>query len=409
MILGPALQRENRTEQQSLWHIPEVDGLRAVAILLVYVYHVWEFGGSPAHIVHLFGRPLDLYSPAAFGNDGVDLFFVLSGFCLFLPLCRSATSLTRWDWREFYRRRILRIVPPYYAAIVYATLLPIALVGLFKVLHIAAHWQPIPSPIQYITHVLFLHTLSISTWNTLNGSFWSLGPEVQYYLVFPLLVFAFRRFGLLALAGMLAASIVYRVAVFELVGQSGGFNVRLFLFSIFSVGRWMEFALGMFAAYLVAMHRRAGRTFSAAIGNLCVLGSVLIYGLANLPGPSALSALPMRELLLALAFFLLLIAACSTRTPARRLLGSRIAVWIGLISYSVFLIHQPTAFYISDLLKKKLHVSQRVDFFILCTFGLLVILAGSYVFHLLFERPFLKMRARARQPAEAIAGAAVRV
>src|SRR5437870_10025587 len=98
------------------WRIPEIDGLRALAILMVYVYHAWQFGGTPALAVSLFGSRWNLSDLVEHLTAGVPLFMALSGFCLFWPLCKSAESLTSWDWKDYARRRMRRIVPPYYAA-----------------------------------------------------------------------------------------------------------------------------------------------------------------------------------------------------------------------------------------------------------------------------------------------------
>ena len=153
------------------WRIPAIDGLRALAMLMVFTFHVWEFGGSPSRVVSLAGLPMDLYALVHKFELGVDLFMVLSGFCLFLPLCKSDRALWDWDWRNYARRRIRRIVPPYYAAIAYTVFLPVVLVALFRVLHLEANWQPFPPLYQVITHALFVHTLTKGTWGEINGSF----------------------------------------------------------------------------------------------------------------------------------------------------------------------------------------------------------------------------------------------
>ena len=74
----------------------------------------------------------EVFALFKYGGAGVDLFMVLSGFCLFLPLCRSDEALAKFQWKNFYQRRARRIIPPYYAGILFATLMPFALTVFFR-------------------------------------------------------------------------------------------------------------------------------------------------------------------------------------------------------------------------------------------------------------------------------------
>ena len=90
--------------------LPALDGMRAVACLLVLTYHSFQFTGLSGAELPWGLRQLSLY-----GNSGVDIFVVLSGFCLFLPVARSPR---KFRTRNFFMRRAKRIVPAYYASIV---------------------------------------------------------------------------------------------------------------------------------------------------------------------------------------------------------------------------------------------------------------------------------------------------
>ena len=268
------------------WHIPEVDGVRALAMLMIYVYHVWEFGDSPTKILKMGGVSIDLFSPIGQFPSGVDLFMVLSGFCLFLPLCKSSEAVDRWNWKSYAIRRFRRIAPPYYAAIVYVTIMPFALTAFFHLLHKKANWQPLPSVWQFATHFTFTHTLFVSTFGSICGAFWSLGLEAQFYAVFPVVVFGFRRYGLRFLFAMIGISVIYRVAVSILLPQilspedTTQFDLRYFLPTVFFLGRWMQFAAGMLAAYAVAHHRKAGLTRNGRDGTIAILIALIFYLIA---------------------------------------------------------------------------------------------------------------------------------
>ncbi len=375
------------SEARISWRIPAIDGFRALACLMVYVYHVWQFAGSPALDVAIFGTPVNVFRPIWEFPAGVDLFMVLSGFCLFWPLCKNPEALARWNWREYGRRRVRRIVPPYYMAIAYAIVLPLALVAAFRVLGLEANWPQLPSPWQIGTHVLFIHTLFPSMWYGITGAFWSLGLEAQFYLVFPLVVACFRRFRLAALAVMVLVSIVYRIAA-SAVTAHDDFNVQM-VASIFFLGRWMQFAAGMAAAWFVAAHWRGQRILKGWVGSMLVVLAVGLYVLATTPMASMVPLFPLRDLLIAAAGGVAIFGICASRTPFQGLFGNRLVAGFGFISYSVFLIHQPTAWYISEFLRKWLHVGGTAHFALLCTIGLAVVCAISYGFFLLFEKPFL--------------------
>ena len=377
------------------WHIPEVDGVRALAMLMVYIYHVWEFGDAPTRNLHLAGMNFDLYSPIARFPSGVDLFIVLSGFCLFIPLCKSSEALHKWHWKNYAIRRFRRIAPPYYAAIVYVSILPFLLTALFRLLHKQANWQPLPSLWQYVTHITFTHTLFLSTWSGICGAFWSLGLEVQFYVVFPLVVAGFRRHNLRFIFAMIGVSLIYRLFIELLMPQANTTpdpshsDTQHFLLTVFFLGRWMQFAAGMLAAYIVARFRKNGLTRSGRDGAIAFLVVLALYALGVSDYSNSIRLFPMRDVLLAATYMILLITVCISETPLRRIFNNKIIVRLAFFSYSIFLLHQTTAYYLSELMKKILHIPGEARFYLLITVGFLLVTAISYAFFLIFEKPFL--------------------
>jgi peptidoglycan/LPS O-acetylase OafA/YrhL len=158
--------------------ITVLDGLRGLACFLVMFYHL-NLVARDYHIwipIHDFGSIVG--SIALFGQSGIILFFMLSGFLLFLPYAKS--MLLERDWpsvRLFYLRRAFRIMPGYY----------IALFLLTPLMHPEylqkAHWEDL---------WLFM-TFRMDfpqTFQKINGPFWTLAIEFQFYLVLPLLAWA---------------------------------------------------------------------------------------------------------------------------------------------------------------------------------------------------------------------------
>jgi peptidoglycan/LPS O-acetylase OafA/YrhL len=290
-----------------------------------------------------------------------------------------------------------RIFPPYLGSIIYASLLPNFFVCLFKLVHLHARWQHFPTLTQYLTHLTFTHTLFPNTWDGIQGSYWSLALEAQLYVAFPLVVWAFRRVGISVLIPMVGASLVYRM-IGGAVLRDAEWRTR-FLFSVTFLGRWMEFAAGMLAAWIVAQRR--DRPISALAGTMLCAAAVAAYslGVSSRLVPD-LGLFPLKEVLLSFAFAATAAAMCVSRTPLRRLLENRLLVFLGLISYSIFLLHQTTMYYFGELLKKVLHLGQGARFTLLVTVGFAITVAVSYVFFIIFERPFLSAgegRARTAQ------------
>ncbi len=159
--------------------IPPLDGVRACACLLVVGYHI-SLITRDTHV----WNPTD-YPPLAAvllsGESGVTLFFVLSGFLLFLPYARALLFKMKWpSARQFYLRRALRIIPAYY----------ICLFALILLAHReylqADHWP------QLFLFLTFFMDSTSRTYQAIDGPFWTLAVEWQFYLLLPLLVLGMR-------------------------------------------------------------------------------------------------------------------------------------------------------------------------------------------------------------------------
>lgn len=143
-------------------HLPGLDLLRAIAILLVFAYHASVF----------FAHPAELRSWAAFGWTGVDLFFVLSGFLITSQLlevqARGPINLT-----GYFLKRGFRILPAYWLVLAVYFLIPA--------------WRETESPAPLWKYLTFTQNLGLDTVNNRTFSHaWSLCIEEQFYLALPL-------------------------------------------------------------------------------------------------------------------------------------------------------------------------------------------------------------------------------
>src|SRR5579885_106385 len=196
-----------------------IDGLRGLAIALVVLHHAYQ------DFLHS-GYDLLKSSHAVFrligavgtrGYLGVPLFFVLSGFCLSYPaLKRRAEGKDSWFVAsEFFARRCLRILPPYYVALLLFLLVNVVVTALHMT-RLAQH----VGALDLVTHLFLLHNLTVYH-DSIDGPFWSLGLEWQWYWLFPLLFFLSLRAPRLALLSCLASAVAWHFVVQHLSPSLG--------------------------------------------------------------------------------------------------------------------------------------------------------------------------------------------
>ncbi len=219
-----------------------LDGLRGFAILLVVWYHARLVSGQS------FG-PFDPIVQA--GYLGVDLFFFVSGFCLFYPYAKCARDgKPQPSTRRFFQRRLLKIVPSYLLALFTFAALYHAQFGTFSnlAMHVAAH-------------LAFVHTLLPATFGSISGPLWTIGVEVQFYLIFPLIVPWFRRSPLLGYAALFVLAETYRLAI-------GAFAPAPSFWWINQLPAFVDvFGAGMLAAYVIGgiHHQRTWDPLAATL------------------------------------------------------------------------------------------------------------------------------------------------
>ncbi|MFM9951316.1 MAG: acyltransferase family protein [Saprospiraceae bacterium] len=166
--------------------IPEVDGLRFIAVFSVVMFHLNEFLND--HDKNIYVQSYDfsfINNLLSHGNLGVPLFFVLSGFILGRPFADSYINAgNKIDLKKYFIRRLTRLEPPY---MLIMTFLLIAKVYLISVLTVKEGFYSYLASITY-THNFFYGK---GTLPLLNGPAWSLEIEIQFYMIVPLLTHVF--------------------------------------------------------------------------------------------------------------------------------------------------------------------------------------------------------------------------
>jgi peptidoglycan/LPS O-acetylase OafA/YrhL len=283
-------------------HIPTLDGLRAVAILMVIASH--------AHL-----SEAGWYPVVADGYVGVLIFFALSGFLITTHLIWEYDSLGRVSLRDFYIRRAFRILPP--ALLYLAALAALARAGL-----IVCGWPSIRAALLFYANYVE-HDWAVS-------HFWSLSVEEHFYFLWPALLIAgtVRRGWLTALA--LAIAVVglrFCVDHLEILGRlfgdraHGNYHTDL----VFDALLW-----GCCLAFGLRRYRPAVNAAAATLVALTAMCLLLVP-----LGPSR--ATFVRDLLPAV---LLGSVVAAPRAPIGRILDSRLMSFIGRLSYSLYLWQQ---------------------------------------------------------------------
>jgi peptidoglycan/LPS O-acetylase OafA/YrhL len=382
------------TQANASVRIHSVDGLRALAFLAVFAFHSWEFAGRPE---------IPILASVVSQNIRPDFFVVLTGFVLYLPFARRPERMDSFQTRAYLWRRLRRIVLPYYVALAYAILLPQLLVVLMRVLGREASWQPIPSLGDTLSHFTFTHLFFEDHWSSVNGSLWTMSLEMQLYLLFPLLLIAVNRWGVKAIVWAIALSVAFRILVVLFV--PGPEFPDQFLWSASGLGRLMEFAAGMLAAIIgFRVSERIRRPHVVLLLSMMALS----YVVATVPFLQG-SVLPVRELGLGVLFGSLIVLVLTVPTVGRIFAWKPLA-YLGYRSYSMFLIHQPTIWYVSEFLQKFLRVPEGSTLLLLLwTVGFGAVFAVGQLLFITVERPCInwaKRAGRREPPGAEVTGAA---
>ena len=328
--------------------IPALDGLRGIAVLWVIAFHYVVLSPASDPAVEALSRWPWLESLARHGYLGVDLFFLLSGFLLVMPwLARARTGAPPPALREFYRRRVLRIVPAYYVHLV-------LLFGAFlPMLQGWMYWRPDAYVVAWnaIAHGAFLHLTSPLTSGSLgvNGALWTLAVEAQFYLLLPFLApLAARAPARTALAA-LAIAAAWRWASVHDLGPLVALQLRLGAHWSWPEPVVRHLLLTQLPSYLG--HFGLGALLAAAWMNargrvprgVPALAAAAAFALllhATTGGAASWGELGWLLPTLALAV-LLLAAALARGRVADALLGRGPLGFTGRVSYSAYLYHLP--------------------------------------------------------------------
>lgn len=343
-----------------------IEGLRGVAVGSVMIFHAaaWaRIGGVNQQILW-------------FGHSGVDLFFVISGFCMLWPVLHDG-QVGRLAPVRFFARRFLRIAPPYLLAIlvVLCTSATMWRAG-------GKSWwgsEPMQSVFptssgsfagNIATHLTFTHGLFPSYDRSIDGAFWSLSTEWQFYLLLPGLLWLVHRFSLrVAISVTVAVPLAYLLVMrtFE-----PGFHDQP-VPSDNILYRLVEFGAGMLAAWLVSARR------SITILGTLTAALTLVAFYVDHYGPATVTPFTY-----AVAYGGLVQLGYQSRY-VRGVFESRLLRALGRISYSAYLVHG-AAYMAVAIVGTRLTLSHPARAFSELAIGIPLALIAATAMHRTVER-----------------------
>ena len=414
--------------------ISVLDGVRALAFLSVLTYHINRVTGD--NLWNVPANPL-ASSLSTFGASGVVLFFVLSGFLLFMPYAKALLFDGTWpSARAFYIRRVLRIIPAYYVALF--------------LLIIFSH----PEYLQrdhlkdLLLFLTFFMDSSPRTFQQINGPFWTLGVEWQFYMLLPLLMLGLylivrrvplqRRLPVLicCLLGLMTWGVFIRYWGFYLAQYPSQMFLiprrvlDIVMFFLFGVrGKYLEvFAVGMLISlcYIYAKQAAPDSKFVTRAQRLSLWlwgGGILVLVFASMwhfnydhfglrGQPIGYHGWPFLNFLEPHYFWLddfcssIGYGACVAAIlfgpiELKRPFEWRYLRWIGLISYSLYMYHLPMLLFLRDHVLPLLHGLGRYSTYSLYwAWALLIIFPFAFLSFVLTEKPWMKLGDELRRKIE---------
>lgn len=345
-----------------------IDALRAIATLLVVFLHCYiPFMGMSSYDAFL--RFFYHY-----GSYGVDLFFILSGFCIHWGNSKPGK---KFFVKDYLLRRWWRIYPPYFFALALAVFLNIV-TNAVKWTHGGTISLINFGPGQILSHLFLVHNFFKSTLATISGPFWTIAVEMQFYLLYLLA----RRY-FFSLKGWIFTfllAIVLHFSCTYLISLNGWFQPW------HALQYWFEWVLGAYLAYLLRKEHHLLQYWNLWL----ILFLAFCFLAVQVDTQKMQATFEYRQYLLVGAFVFLILLLFHWE-KIWSFWGLRWIPFLGTFSYSVYLIHflmldRIRIFFIPRFDPGAVRVA-------ISLMAVSLALGASYAFFRFFEKPFMEKSA----------------
>ncbi len=366
----------------SATYVPQIDGLRFLAILPVLFYHAGTRGER--FYSHSSGTEAAIAPYLPHGSLGVSLFFFISGYIIAYPFLSGRSP----SLKHFFLRRLTRLEPPYI----------VVMLGCFAVLSVLT--PPVAAPNFYLTEgplwqslmasLTYSHSLVFGEHPRLNPPTWSLEREVQFYILAPLILYIYGRIrhrGVRIPIGLAVTIVLLVLGEFisdrldrtglvrnTLLAESYGFMLGIVACdygvgkNVFSMPRKVIFDIG----------------FVIGLVGLLLTGAIQF----NVPFPFQIANSLVRA-----ACMLALFMAAARGTWSKSFLGLPWVALIGGACYSIYLVHVPVMHACAQLLSKFVTFGSLGEAWMISLTVLVpVTLTSGMIFYALVERPCMDPR-----------------
>ena len=336
-------------------YVGALDGIRALAILTVAHFHLWQqswltISFSTPKLAKFGISSISLDWIQRYGSFFVDMMILLTGFCLFLPYARYMVEgerrpglPDRYEVRNFYIKRIARIVPSYYFC---------TLIYLFVLILPSKHYASAGDFFrdeqlmkQLFANLTFTQTFSADTYisTPFNGALWTVAVEMQFYLIFPFLAWCFRKKPMLTYFVTVGISYYY-VQAKVMPMDDGEFRWHLnqmpALLCVFATGM-----LGALIFVSLAQHVKRGRFQGIFFMGISIAAFLAVRFILK-KGPGSMNNLRWQlqlRFLLALFYLIICIGVIFSVKWFRKIFDNKFMHFLAGISYNLYIWHQVIA------------------------------------------------------------------
>lgn len=265
--LWPRLGRWLSRETSGQAFIPEIDGLRFIAVMAVVLYHIAGYAQKKLTIPNAYQAAEDsiLWQVLHLGSFGVPMFFVISGFIVAIPFLRHSLQGERKpSLGKYFLRRVTRLEPPYVISMVISAILLIVVAG-----------KPARDMIEHaLVSIVYLHATVYGRESIVNVVAWSLEIEVQFYLLMPLLALVGWVRPALARRAVLVAAFAAACVLAYVTRRDGQRITGLF---VWNFGQYFILGILLCDLYLTRWRIKPATVPLLADAAACVSGAALVF------------------------------------------------------------------------------------------------------------------------------------